>query len=70
MGAYLYSCLLFAIWDSFRSAVDLNNQYVLAARENGALKPFKLDAVEINYLDKNVPLPPLSGPWSHRDWGS
>ena len=52
----------FAIWDSFRSAVDLNNQYVLAARENGALKPFKLDAVEINYLDKKCPI--TSALWS------
>ena len=52
----------FAIWDSFRSAVDLNNQYVLAAREYEAIKPFNLDAIEINYLDKKCPI--TSALWS------
>lgn len=52
----------FAIWDSYRTAVDLNNQYVLAAREAEAIKPFKLDAIEINYLDKKCPM--TSALWS------
>lgn len=52
----------FAIWDSYRTAVDLNNQYVLAAREGSPIKPFKLDAIEINYLDKKCPM--TSALWS------
>lgn len=52
---------LFAIWDSYRTTVDLNNQYILALRENADIKPFKLDAIEINYLDKK-------SPWSSVIW--
>lgn len=51
----------FAIWDSYRTTVDLNNQYILAAREDKAVKPFKINAIEINYLDKKEP-------WSSAIW--
>ncbi|HWQ75821.1 MAG TPA: hypothetical protein VN441_10930 [Syntrophomonas sp.] len=51
----------FAIWDSYRTTVDLNNQYLLSAREDAAVKPFKMDAIEINYLDKK-------SPWSSVLW--
>lgn len=52
---------LFAIWDSYRTTVDLNNQYILAAREDAGIKPLKIDAIEINYLDKK-------SPWSSVVW--
>lgn len=52
---------IFAIWDSYRTTVDLNNQYELAAREDAGIKPFKIDAIEINYLDKK-------SPWSSFVW--
>ncbi|KNY27882.1 hypothetical protein [Pseudobacteroides cellulosolvens] len=52
---------LFAIWDSYRTTVDLNNQYILAAREDSDVKPFKMDTIEINYLDKKAP-------WSSVIW--
>jgi hypothetical protein len=35
--------------------VDLNNQYLLSAREDAAIKPFIMDAIKINYLDKKQP---------------
>lgn len=46
---------IFAIWDSYRTTVDLNNIYKLAAREDAEIKPFKIGALEINYLDKRKP---------------
>ncbi len=45
----------FGIWDSYRTTVDLNNQFLLSVREDAAIKPFKMDAIEINYLDKKAP---------------
>jgi TM2 domain-containing membrane protein YozV len=46
---------IFGIWDSYRTTVDLNHQYILAAREDAEIKPFKIGAMEINYLDKRNP---------------
>ncbi|NBD23215.1 hypothetical protein GT019_04975 [Paenibacillus sp. T1] len=46
---------LFAIWDSYRSAVDINKVYLLAQRENARFNEFSIGAVEINYLDKRKP---------------
>ncbi len=51
----------FAIWDSYRTTEDLNNLYLLAAREEAAFKPFKMDSLCINYLDKK-------SPWSSALW--
>lgn len=53
---------LFAIWDSYRTTVDLNQLYILAAREDAEIKPFKIGALEINYLDKRTPW--VSAIWS------
>lgn len=53
---------IFAIWDSYRTTVDLNNSYRLAAREDAEIKPFKIGALEINYLDKRTPW--VSAIWS------
>lgn len=53
---------IFAIWDSYRTTIDLNNAYKLAAREDAEIKPLKIDSMEINYLDKRVPW--VSAIWS------
>lgn len=53
---------LFAIWDSYRTTIDLNNTYILAERENANIQPFRISAVEINYLDKRSPWVALA--WS------
>lgn len=46
---------LYAIYDSYRTTVDLNHICVLAQRENPYFKPFEIGAMEINYLDKCSP---------------
>ncbi|WP_041613575.1 hypothetical protein [Paenibacillus sp. JDR-2] len=46
---------LFAIYDSYRTAVDLNKIYLLAQREKGRFNQFSIGALEINYLDKRKP---------------
>ncbi len=46
---------LFAIYDSYRSAMDLNLQYVLAAREDAPIKPFAMKALGVNELDRSPP---------------
>lgn len=51
----------YSIWDSYRTTVDLNNQYILASREDTPVKPFKISAWEINYLDRK-------SPWSSVLW--
>lgn len=53
---------IFAIWDSYRATIDINNNYILAAREDAKVKPFKLTALELNYLDKRTPW--ISALWS------
>ena len=46
---------IFAIWDSYRTTVDINNNYKLAAREDAEIEVFKLNPLEINYVDKRSP---------------
>jgi hypothetical protein len=46
---------IFVIWDAYRTTVDLNHQYILAAREDAKVKMFNINAIEINYLDKRTP---------------
>ncbi|WP_246294315.1 hypothetical protein [Paenibacillus planticolens] len=46
---------LFSIYDSYRTCVDLNHQFVLARRENAPIDSFKMSGMEINYLDKRSP---------------
>lgn len=54
--AFLYlGVFTYAVWDSYRSTVDLNKFNILAERENSPIIPFKIDSVEINYLDKRNP---------------
>ncbi len=53
---------LFAIWDSYRTACDVNHCYMLAQREDAEIKAFAISAFEFNYLDKRSPL--AAGVWS------
>jgi len=46
---------IFSVWDAYRTTVDLNQQYILAAREDAEVKVFNMNAIEINYLDKRIP---------------
>ena len=46
---------IYAIWDSYRTTVDLNHQYMLEAREDAEIKIFNIGLFEINYLDKRIP---------------
>ncbi|HEX2926931.1 MAG TPA: hypothetical protein VHP38_11875 [Ruminiclostridium sp.] len=56
------SLYIFAIWDSYRTTIDINNNYILAARENAEIEMFKLSSIEFNYLDKRIPW--VSAAWS------
>lgn len=47
---------LFAIWDSYRTTVDMNKIYLLAERENAKFNSYTIGATEINYLDKRRPV--------------
>lgn len=47
---------LYGIWDSYRTAVDMNKVFLLAERENADFNSFTIGALEINYLDKRRPL--------------
>ncbi|WJH33625.1 hypothetical protein N6H14_26970 [Paenibacillus sp. CC-CFT747] len=53
---------LFAIWDSYRTTVDLNKIYVLAEQEGHRFNSYSISSLEINYLDKRNPV--LSVIWS------
>ncbi|MGZ4107602.1 MAG: hypothetical protein ACXVO1_09720, partial [Tumebacillaceae bacterium] len=46
---------VFGIWDSYRTANDMNNIFILAYQEDAYFKPFRIGAFEINYLDKRKP---------------
>jgi len=53
---YLYiPVYLFAIWDSYRTAVDENKLYLLAKRENAPFPIFVMNTFEVNYIDKKKP---------------
>jgi len=54
---------IFAVWDAYRTTVDLNLQYLLAAREDSEVKMFNIGQLEINYLDKRTP-------WNAALWSS
>lgn len=46
---------LFAIYDSYRTCVDMNKFTFLAEREDAPLSSFVIGPLEINYLDKRQP---------------
>ena len=47
---------IFAIWDSYRTTVDMNKVFILAEREEHKFNSFTIGALEINYLDKRNPV--------------
>jgi len=47
---------IFAIWDSYRTTVDMNKVFILADREEHKFNSFTIGALEINYLDKRNPV--------------
>jgi hypothetical protein len=47
---------IFAIWDSYRTTVDLNKIFVLVEREEHRFNSFSIGIMEINYLDKRNPI--------------
>lgn len=47
---------LFAIWDSYRTTVDLNKIYLLNEKESPPVSNLVLKPFEINYLDKRSPI--------------
>lgn len=51
----------FSIWNAYRAAVDLNKNYILAAREDAPIKSFIISPAGVNYLDK-------SSPWTAAAW--
>jgi hypothetical protein len=51
-----FATFIFAIWDSYRTATDINNVYTLAAREDAEIDCFHISALGINYLDKRSPI--------------
>jgi hypothetical protein len=46
---------VFAIWSSYQLTVDLNKYGLIAAREDSAIIPFKIDTWEIGFMDKRTP---------------
>ncbi|GGE52378.1 hypothetical protein GCM10011391_34060 [Pullulanibacillus camelliae] len=53
---YMYIPLyLFAIWDSYRTTVELNNLYQLIETEKPSVNAFTIKPLENNYLDKRNP---------------
>lgn len=47
---------LFAIWDSYRTTVDLNKIYLLNERKALPVKTLTIKPLEVNYLDKRSPI--------------
>ncbi len=54
--------LVFAVWDSYRAAVDINKLSLLADHEDAAMTPTFLGSAGINSLDKRTPW--IAAAWS------
>lgn len=52
---FYVSIYMFGIWDSYRTTVDLNKQYLLADREDAPILNIKMGAWDMTYLDKRKP---------------
>ncbi|UFU00418.1 hypothetical protein KO561_05585 [Radiobacillus kanasensis] len=70
---------IFAIWDSYRTTVDLNKIYLLGEKEVSSMQKVILKPFEINYLDKRRPLvatlwamtiPSVGQLYNHRIFGA
>lgn len=46
---------MLGIWDSYRTTVDFNKQYLLADREDAPIRGFVIGTWDINFLDKRKP---------------
>ena len=57
MAIYVYG-----IWDSYRLTIDINKFSLLADREKSTFIPFRMNSIELNYLDKKIPW--LAAAWS------
>lgn len=57
VGIYMY-----AIWDGYRSTVDLNKFYILANREDAQIPVMKVNGWDMNFLDKRKPW--VAAAWS------
>lgn len=53
---------LFAVYDSYRTTIDMNLQFILASREDAEVKMFNIGSTEINHLDKRTPW--VAAAWS------
>lgn len=52
----------FGIWDSYRTTVEMNKVYLLAEHEEHRFNIFSMGSLEINYLDKRIPV--MAAFWS------
>jgi len=53
---------LFAVYDSYRTAIDINLQYLLATREDAEVKMSNISSIGYAHLDKRVPW--IAAGWS------
>lgn len=53
---------VYAVWDAYRGTVEMNRLGILADREDAPVKPFVIQQMDINYLDKRSP--GLAATWS------
>ncbi|MCE4051705.1 hypothetical protein [Bacillus sp. Au-Bac7] len=54
---YMYiPVYLFAIWDSYRATIELNNIYLLAEKNEPPIEAITIKPFEINYVDKRDPI--------------
>ncbi len=49
---------VFIIWDSYRTTINMNKEFILARRDDLPIKPFAMSQVCINSLEKKEPLQP------------
>ncbi len=54
--------LIFAVWDSYRAAIEINKVSVLADHENAPMTPTALKSVGVNFYEKRNPWVAVS--WS------
>lgn len=53
---------MFAIWDSYRATVTINNLYKLACREDTIITPLRINGMGFNNLDKRSPF--IAAAWT------
>lgn len=53
---------MLGIWDSYRTTIDMNKQYILADQEDAPINPLVFGSWDINYFDKTIPW--LAAIWS------